>query len=180
VLEVAAVLADRLAATAFAVRVREDRQLVLAAWHRSEELGRYSSDPSREPGADEQVLAEPYGAEFASEFASAAGQADAAEALAEVLAEELEVDSVFESERLARVLDLLGMPRWIVASAALPGDIPTGPRAGELLRLGAGSTGVLGRMRGRAVGAGRRRMAPPPAIAAPPRADDLGIDPWLL
>ncbi|HEU4467294.1 MAG TPA: hypothetical protein VFR98_12270 [Agromyces sp.] len=180
VLEVAAVLADRLGTTAFAVRVRRDRQLVLAAWRGSEELGRYSSDPSDEPGADEQVLGEPYGADHADAFALAAGRSDAAEELADVLAEELDPDSVFESERLARVLGLLGMPRWLVASASLPRDIPTGPGAREVVRLGAGEPGAMGRLRGRAAAAARRRMAPPPAIAEPPRSDDLGIDPWLL
>lgn len=180
VLEVAAALADRLGTTAFAVRVRLDRQLVLAAWTGSEELGRYSSDPSREPGADDDVVAEPYGAEHAEAFAEAAGRPQSADGLAEVLDEELDTDSVYESERLARVLDLLGMPRWIVAAAALPRDIPTGPRARALVRLGAGSTGVAGRMRGGFAAMVRRRTPPPPALAEPPRSDDLGIDPWLL
>ncbi|GGI43757.1 hypothetical protein BCL57_000120 [Agromyces flavus] len=180
VLEVAAALAERFELTGFALRVRQDRQLVIAAWTGHDELGRYSSDPSREPGADDEVLSEPHGAEHAGAFAAAAGRPDAADELAEVLEEELDSDSVFESERLARVLDLLGMPRWIVAVAALPRDIPTGPGRRELVRLGAGSPGVLGRARGRAAASARRRMAPPPAIADPPRGDDLGIDPWLL
>ncbi|MBM7503869.1 hypothetical protein ACFPER_10305 [Agromyces aurantiacus] len=180
VLEVAAALAERFATTAFAVRVRADRQLVLAAWTSGTELGRYSSDPSRDPGADDEVLAEPHGAEHADAFAIAVGRPEAAEKLAELLGEELDPDSVFESERLAGVLDLLGMPRWIVAAAALPRDIPTGPRARDLVRLGAGSPGAVGRLRGRAAAMARRRMPPPPAIADPPRAGDLGIDPWLL
>ena len=180
VLEVAAVLAERLATTAFAARVRLDRQLVLAAWTGAAELGRYSSDPSREPGADEQVLAEPYGAEHAEAFAEAAGRPEAAGKLGEVLDEELDSDSVYESERLARVLDLLGMPRWLVASAALPRDIPTGPHARDLVRLRAGATGVAGRVRGGFTAMVRRRTPPPPALAEPPRVDDLGIDPWLL
>ncbi|MFE5672180.1 hypothetical protein ACFQ58_11305 [Agromyces sp. NPDC056523] len=180
VLEVAAALAERLDTTAFALRVRQDRQLVIAAWRGHAELGRYSSDPSREPGADDEVLGAPFGTEHADAFAAAAGRPDAAEELAEVLDEELDSDSVFESERLARALELLGLPRWLVASAALPRDIPTGPRGRELVRLGAGSPGVLGRVRGRVAASVRRRMAPPPAIADPPRGDDLGIDPWLL
>jgi hypothetical protein len=40
--------------------------------------------------------------------------------------------------------------------------------------------GAKGVVPGRAIAATRRRMPPPPAIADPPRADDLGIDPWLL
>ena len=123
VLEVAAALAERLGTTAFAMRVPADRQLVVAAWAGPDEAGRYSSDPSREPGADDEVLAEPFGAEYAESFAHAAGRPEAADGLADALAEELDADSVFESERLARVLGLLGMPRWIVASAALPRDI---------------------------------------------------------
>jgi hypothetical protein len=161
-------------------RVRLDRQLVLAAFRGPDELGRYSSDPSREPGADDEVLAEPFGVEHAEAFAEAVGRADAAEELAEVLGEELDTDSVYESERLARVLGLLGLPRWIVAAGALPRHLPTGPRTKDLVRLGAGATGAKGVVQGRAAAAARRRMPPPPAIADPPRADDLGIDPWLL
>ena len=180
VLEVGAALAAALHTVVVVARVRLDRQLVLAAFRGPDELGRYSSDPSREPGAADDVLAEPYGVEHAEAFAEAAGRADAAEELADLLGEELDPDSVYESERLARVLGLLGLPRWIVAAGALPRDIPTGPRAKELIRLGAGSVGAKGAVQGRAAAAARRRMPPPPAIADPPRADDPGIDPWLL
>jgi hypothetical protein len=180
VLEVGAALAAALHTVVIVVRVRVDRQLVLAAFSGGDELGRYSSDPSAEPGADPEVLAEPYGVEHADAFAAAVGRADAAEELADVLAEELDPESVYESERLARVLALLGLPRWIVAAGALPRDVPTGPRTRDLVRLGAGATGAKGVVQGRAAAATRRRMPPPPAIADPPRADDLGIDPWLL
>jgi hypothetical protein len=180
VLQVGAALAAALDTVVVVVRVVLDRQLVLAAWRGAEELGRYSSDPSREPGADDEVIPEPYGVEHAEALASAVGRADAADELADVLGEELDPDSVYESERLARVLGLLGLPRWIVAAGALPRDIPTGPRAKELVRMGAGAVGAKGVVQGRAAAAARRRMPPPPAIADPPRADDLGIDPWLL
>lgn len=180
VLEVGAALAGALQTVVIVARVRVDRQLVLAAFSGGEELGRYSSDPSGEPGTDPEVLAEPYGVEHADAFAAAVGRADAAEELADLLGEELDPDSVYESERLARVLGLLGLPRWIVAAGALPRDMPTGPRTRDLVRLGAGATGAKGVVQGRAAAATRRRMPPPPAIADPPRADDLGIDPWLL
>ncbi|MGR0220775.1 hypothetical protein [Agromyces sp. ZXT2-6] len=180
VLEVGAALAAALDTVVVVARVVLDRQLVLAAWRGAEELGRYSSDPSRERGAEEEVLAEPYGVEHAGAFAEAVGRADAAEELADVLGEELDPDSVYESERLARVLGLLGLPRWIIAAGALPRDILTGPRTRDLVRLRAGAVGAAGVVPGRAVAAARKRMPPPPAIADPPRADDLGIDPWLL
>lgn len=180
VLEVGAALAAALDTLVLVARVVVDRQLVLAVWRGADELGRYSSDPSREPGADDEVIDEPYGVEHADAFAAAVGRADAADELADVLGEELDPDSVYESERLARVLALLGLPRWIVAAGALPRDVPTGPRTRDLVRLGAGATGAKGVLQGRAAATTRRRMPPPPAIADPPRADDLGIDPWLL
>lgn len=180
VLEVGAALAAALDTVVVVARVRIDRQLVLAAFSGGDELGRYSSDPSGEPGADDEVLAEPFGVEHADAIADAVGRADAAEELAEVLGEELDPESVYESERLATVLALLGLPRWIVAAGALPRDIPTGPRTRDLVRLGAGATGAKGVVQGRAAATTRRRMPPPPAIPDPPRADDLGIDPWLL
>ncbi|WP_430645210.1 hypothetical protein [Agromyces sp. GXS1127] len=180
VLETAAALAATLDAVAVAIRVRLDRQLVLAAWSGGEELGRYSSDPSHEPGADEDVLDEPFGADHAFAFATAAGRPDAGEDLAEVLEEPLDSDSVFESERLARVLRLLGMPGWIVAASSLPADVPTGPPSRRFVRLGAGATGASGAVRGWMAGRARRRMPPPPALADPPRTADPGIDPWLL
>lgn len=180
VLEVGGALAEQLATTVLAVRVLVDRQLVIAAWSAGEELGRYSSDPSREPGADETVLTDPMGEEYAAAFAAACGEPDAAEELEEVLGEELDSDSVYESERLARVLRLLGLPAWIVASAALPRAIPTGPRVRDLVRLGAGAEGAAGRVRGRAADVVRSRRTPPPAIADPPTSAGFDIDPWLL
>ncbi|MGR0319514.1 hypothetical protein [Agromyces sp. ZXT2-3] len=180
VLEVGAALAAALDTVVVVARVVLDRQLVLAAWRGPEVLGRYSSDPSRERGADEGVLAEPFGAEHADVFAAAVGRADASDELADVLGEELDPDSVFESERLARVLGLLGLPGWIVAAGSLPREVPTGPRTADLVRLRAGVEGPRGVVPGRAIASARRRMPPPPAIADPPRADDSGIDPWLL
>jgi hypothetical protein len=172
-------LADRVDGTVLAIRVLRDRQLLLAAWSGGEELGRYVSDPSREPGADKDVLAEPLGAENATAFATACGHPEAGEDLEELLAEELDPDSVIESERLSRVLRLLGLPTWLVAAPTLPRDIPTGPRHRDLVRLGAGVPGLAGWLRGRAVDMIRKRRPPPPAVTDAPRGSS-GMDPWLL
>jgi hypothetical protein len=167
-------LASRLPGSVLAIRVVADRQLLLAAWTDGAEIGRYLSDPAY--GFDDDTLPEPLGAEHAAAFAAACGHPEAGDDLAELLAEELDPDSVIESERLAGVLRLLGLPSWLVAVSSLPRDVPTGPRAAELTRLGAGATGVLGRVRGRAAAVVRRRP-PPPAVTDAPRG---GVDPWLL
>ena len=180
VVELGAALAEELGTTVLAVRVLLDRQLVIVAWQAGEELGRYSSDPSREPGADDEVMSDPIGEEHAEAFATACGRPEVAEDLVEVLGEELDADSVYESERLASVLRLLGLPAWIVATAALPRDIATGPRTRDLVRLGAGAQGFAGHVLGRAADVRRRRQQPPPVIADPPRSHGVGMDPWLF
>jgi len=172
-------LAGRLTGPVLAVRVLADRQLLLALWTDGDEVGRYVSDPAREPGADDDVLDSPLGAEHAAAFAGVLGRPEQADDLAELLAEELDPDSFIESERLARVLRLLGLPTWPVAAATLPRDIPTGPRARDLTRLGAGVPGLPGRLCGWAAGIVRRRRPPPPAVTDPPRGSS-GMDPWLM
>jgi hypothetical protein len=179
VVDVGEWLAGRLGGTVLVLRVLADRQLLLAVWAGGEEAGRYVSDPSREPGADDDVLPDPLGAEHAAAFAAALGRPDAAAELAEVLAEELDPDSFIESERLGRVLRLLRLPTWPVAAATLPGDIPTGPRARDMTRLGAGVPGPLARLAGGAVNVVRRRRPPPPAVTDAPRGGP-GMDPWLM
>jgi hypothetical protein len=172
-------LADRLGTTTFALRVVADRQLLVAAWADGGEVGRYLSDPSHGLGPDDDTLPDPLGVEHADGFAAACGHPEAADDLAELLAEELDPDSVIESERLGGVLRLLGLPRWLVAASSLPRDVPTGPRARDMTRLGAGVPGFLGRMCGAAVGIVRRRRPPPPAITDAPRGRS-DIDPWML
>jgi hypothetical protein len=172
-------LAGRLAATVVAVRVLADRQLVLAAWAQDAEIGRYVSDPSRDPGADDDVLPEPVGVGHAAAFAVACDRPEVADDLAEVLAEELDPESVIESERLARVLRLLRLPTWLVAAATLPRDVPTGPARRDLTRLGAGVPGPPGLLCQVAVDVVRRRRPPPPVITDVPRGSS-GVDPWLL
>ena len=169
-------LAARLAGPVLAIRVVADRQLLLAVWTDREEVGRYVSDPSY--GLDDDTLPEALGAEHAAAFAAACGHPDAGDDLAELLGEELDPDSVIESERLAGVLRILGLPSWLVAVSSLPRDVPTGPRADELTRLGAGATGFRGRVRGRAAEVVRRRRPPPPAFTDALRGG--GIDPGLL
>jgi hypothetical protein len=180
VVGVAEWIASRLAATVLAVRVVADRQLLMALWVDGDEVGRYLSDPSYGLDADDDTLPEPLGVEHAAAFAAACGHPEAADDLAELLAEELDPDSVIESERLAGVLRMLGLPRWLVAVSALPHDIPTGPRASDVTRLGAGVPGLLGRVRGRAAEIVRRRRPPPPAVTDAPRGGAADIDPWTL
>ena len=172
-------LADRLAATVLAVRVVTDRQLLVVLWVDREEVGRYVSDPSYGLGADDDTLPDPLGVEHAAAFAAACGHPEVAEDLAELLAEELDPESVIESERLAGVLRLLGLPRWLVAASSLPRDVPTGPRASDVTRLGAGVPGLLGWVCGRAADLVRRHRPPPPAVTDAPRGG-ADIDPWGL
>jgi hypothetical protein len=179
VVGVGAWLADRLATTVLAVRVVTDRQLLLAAWEDHDEVGRYVSDPSHGLTDEDDVLPDPLGVEYAAAFAAACGRAEAADELAELLAEQLDPDNVIESERLGAVLRLLHLPRWLVAASALPRDVPTGPRAADMTRLGAGVPGIVGWLYGRAVDLLRRRRPPPPAVSDPPR-NRAGSDPWLF
>jgi hypothetical protein len=181
VIDVSALLARQLAGPIFAVQIRRDRQLAIVAWRAGEEIGRYCSDPSEEPGADEAVLSAPVGAASAFAFADSAGRVDAADDLLELLAEELDPDSVSESERLRQVLRMLGMPQWIVAANSLPRDIPTGPRARELTHLRAGEPGARGILRNAFVRRLRRRRIPAPVITDPPRGGGMdGIEPWMF
>ena len=164
------------AATVVAVRVLHDRQLVLVAWADGQEVARYVSDPSREPGAPHDVLDDPVGVEGAEAVAEACGRREAGEDLAEVLDEGLDPDEEIESERLSRVLGLLGLPAWLVGAWVLPKRMPIGPSPRELTRLGAGRPGVGGWLAGRVVRSVRRRR-PPPVLTDPPRRgagpDDL-------
>jgi hypothetical protein len=177
-LELGAWLAPELDTTVVAVRVLRDRQLVLGVWSEGDEVGRYVSDPAYGQ-EDEDVLPFPIGAEHAEAFAATVGRPEAAGELEELLAEELDPDDVIESERLAGVLRTLGLPGWLVASVTLPRDVPGGPRAGQLIRLGAGVPGMPGRVVGRAVEVVRSRRRPPPVVVDPPRGTP-GPDPWLF
>jgi hypothetical protein len=183
IVEVGAVVAERLDATVLVARVRRDRQLGLVAWQGDDEVTRYCSDPSEEPGADRDVLSDPVGVASAPALAALVGHPAAAEALTELLDEQLDTESVFESERLRGALRLLFLPDWIVASGSLPRDIPTGPRASDLIRFRAGRTGAAGLARNALVRRLRRRWSPPPVIADPPREGSggmEGVEPWMF
>lgn len=168
-------LARALAVPCVAVRVLGDRQLVLVAWESSREVARYVSDPSREPGAEEDVLPYPFGAEGANAIAEVCGRPEVGDELGDLLADALDPDQDIESERLGRLLRLLGLPSWLVNAWRLPRAMATGPAPRTLLRLHAGRTGALGWMAGRAARPGRRWRTPPPVLLDPPRGD-TGID----
>ena len=170
----AAEVAGALATVVLASRVHQDEVLHLAGWHAAKDLGSYVSDPSVEAaglpdgdlsdpdGADpygaQEAFPEPQGAWHAPAFASACGHPEAAEGLGELLGQTLDHDSVYESERLAAALTLLGLPTWLVSAASLPGDLPAGPDRRDLLTLGAGRTGLGGRFGGLAARLTRRRF----------------------
>lgn len=179
VIEVAGLLAQDAQRT-LAVVVRRDRQLAIVAWHVGEEVGRYCSDPSKDPGSDDEVMSDPLGAEYAEVFARLCDREGETGELTELLEEELDTESVFESERLVGVLRMLALPSWLVAAGALPRSIPTGPRAAELTRLRAGVQGFAGIVRNRFVKPARRRRTPPPVITDPPRSDMSGFESWML
>ncbi|MEV6490166.1 hypothetical protein AB0M20_16315 [Actinoplanes sp. NPDC051633] len=168
-----------LGAPVLAIRVLKDRQLALVAWAEGEEAGRYVSDPSLEPDAEEDVLAITVGDENAHVIAALCERPDAGDDLAEVLGEELDPESTIESERLGRTARLLGLPTWLVAIPSLPRDIPTGPSRRDWIRLGAGVPGLAGYVTGWAVNLIRKRRPPPPALTDPPRGSS-GMDPWLM
>jgi hypothetical protein len=168
-------LAEALATTTLTVRVLDDRQLVLVAWESGREAARYVSDPSREPRADDDVLPDPVGIEGADAIAAACERPEAAAALGRLLAEPLDPDEEIESERLAQVLHLLGLPPWLITVWRLPRAMRTGPAPRDLIRLGAGRTGLLGWIAGRAARLGRRWRPPPPVLLDPPRGDG-GMD----
>jgi hypothetical protein len=143
---------------AVAAHVRQDRLLTFTAWHGDAEIGRYLSNPAF--GADEDddfVDPEPEGVEYADAIATAFGRADEQEELAEILGEILDEEEQTESERLWSVLRLLGVPSWLVASAALPKDVLGGPLKADVVLLFRGRTGRLARVAAWLTGRQRRR-----------------------
>lgn len=178
VIGVGEALAEGRTGTVVALRVRSDRQLAVVAWTGGEEVCRYVSDPSVEPGADDDVLDEPFGVHTAEALAAACGHPEAGEKLRELLAPGLDDDEI-ESERLNRLLELLGMPTWLVTAWRLPRSMSTGPSPRSFTHLGAGLTGPLGWL-GRTLTARVRRWRPPPPVVAdPPKGYGDLDDPML-
>ena len=159
-------LARRLDEVVLMASVRRDRALRLRMWAGRRELGRYLSNPAFDAPEDDEAFPDPEGVEHAEDFARACGRPRVAEELTEVLGDVLDEDSEIESERLTRAFRLLGLPVWLVAATALPKDVPGGPRAAECTRLGAGRTGVAGRLLGWVTGVARRCRRRP---GRPPR-----------
>lgn len=164
-------VAARLGTLALAADVEQDRRLRLLVADGETVVGRYDSapPPSDEGSApvDPDLLAlgfvpgsgdeGPSGAEYAEAIAAAFGRPEAGERLAGLLADTLAEGDEIESERLGAVLGLLGLPRWLVAADVLPRSVPSGPRAEEFTRLGAGRPGAAGMLKGWAAALPRRR-----------------------
>lgn len=140
--DVARALAAAVRSASLAVTVDDDRLLRMWSFDGDADLGDYLSDPTVAFPYDDEVGPDPIGADNAPGIAAACGRPDAAEDLEDLLAEHLG-ESENESERLTAVCRLLGMPDWLVAAASLP-NVPGGPKAAEVTKLGAGKEGVAG------------------------------------
>ena len=142
-----------------AANIKRDRLLTFTAWCGEEQVGHYLSNPAfgADEDDDEFVDPEPEGVEYAGAIAAAFGKADEHEELAEILGEILDEEEQTESERLWAVLRLLGMPSWLVASAALPKDVLGGPAKKDVLLLFRGRPGRLARIAAWLTGRQRRR-----------------------
>lgn len=155
------------------VTVVADRLLALVLLRDGEEPLRYLSEPSvLDPEDDDQPRGEHHAPALARTFgARAAGE------LRDVLSEALDPEHYIESERLGRVLALLGLPGWLVSSWTLPRAMSVGPDRSRLVRLRAGRTGAAGLVVG--WGTARARRARQALSRRPdgPRPDGLADGP---
>jgi hypothetical protein len=145
-------LGDAVPDTVVAVLVDRDRSLTIAALADGAVVLDYQSNPQADD--DEPIGIDdfgnpigapdgPVGAERAPALARAAGASEAGNALRAELIGKLN-DSESESERLLRVVRVLGWPEWVVSAGSLPRRPPGGPEASEFVRLRAGRTGLAG------------------------------------
>lgn len=140
--DVARALASAVGSASLAVTVDDDRLLRMWSFSGDADLGDYLSDPSVAFPNDDEAGPDPIGADNAAGIAAACGRPEAADDLEDLLGEELG-ESTNESERLTAMCRLLGLPDWLVAAASLP-NVPGGPKAAEVTKLGAGKEGVAG------------------------------------
>ncbi|WP_154792736.1 hypothetical protein [Occultella kanbiaonis] len=175
-------LAGSLGAVAVALEVDRDQRLRLWAYEADERIGRFDSAPEDDedlavgqipldefgdPLPEAMLALGGSGAQSAAELVRVCvspgapddEESDPAEDVEELLDEEL-TESESESDRLRSVLRLLTLPTWLIASASLPRDVPGGPRAGQVLHLRAGRTGVAGLTLGALSERTRRKFKP--------------------
>ncbi|MBZ2198173.1 hypothetical protein [Occultella gossypii] len=175
-------LAGGLGVVAVAVEVDRDKRLRLWAFEAGERIGHFDSAPEDDddlalgqipldefgdPLPEAMLALGGSGAQSAAELvrvcvspgASDGEESDPAEELEELLDEEL-TESESESDRVRSALRLLTLPTWLIASASLPRDVPGGPRAGQVLHLRAGRTGVAGLTLGALSERTRRKFKP--------------------
>lgn len=158
---------------ALVVEVVRDRLLSLVLLTGGEEPLRYLSDPSL---LDPDDLDEPRGAHHAPVLARTFGVPGVAVTLREALSELLDPEHYIESERVARVLGLLGLPIWLVSAWSLPRRVSYGPEPRAFTRLGAGVAGVGGWPAGWAVGPVRRVRQKLTRRPDGPRPDGLAVE----
>jgi hypothetical protein len=156
------------------VEVVRDRLLSLVLLRAGEEPLRYLSDPSV---LDEDDLDEPRGVHHAGPLARAFGEPTVEGELAEALAEGLDPEHDIESERLERVLALLGLPAWVLSAWGMPRRVSAGPDPSAFTRLRAGAGGVAGRAQGWLVEPARRLRQRVSRRPDGPRPDGLAAGP---
>lgn len=156
------------------VTVLRDRLLALVLLREGEEPLRYLSEPSV---LDPDDFDEPRGEHHAAALARAFGVPEAAQELRDVLAESLDPEHYIESERLGRVLALLGLPGWLVSSWTLPRAMSVGPDRSRLTRLRAGRTGAVGVVLGWPTARARRARQALARRPDGPRPDGLAAGP---
>lgn len=175
-------LAADLGAVAIAVEVDRDKRLRLWAYESGERIGSFDSAPEDDgelavgqipldefgdPLPEAMLALGGSGAQSAAELVRVCvgpgapddEESDPADDIEELLGEEL-TESESESDRLRSVLRLLTLPTWLIASTSLPKDVPGGPRAGQVLHLRAGRTGVAGLTLGALSERTRRKFKP--------------------